>query len=182
MFPVKCNHDRKVLECVLESGRPFRYGLEVGSKAEMLMAMSMMGRSPGALLICNGYKDAAFLRLVGFGSSCVPLCSTPGARPPEHAVPRASHRQLAASAGQRLSTLICLPCCAGCALLGARHQSYCGSGAAPGEHEQRVQPALTVYPACLIHFSVAYAEYARCIAGHGHHASTIAEFASHFQQ
>ena len=67
VFPVKCNHDRSVLECVLEAGRAFSYGLEVGSKAEMLMAMSMMGSSPGALLICNGYKDAAFMRLVGPG-------------------------------------------------------------------------------------------------------------------
>ena len=69
VFPVKCNHDRKVLECVLESGRPFSYGLEVGSKAEMLMAMAIVGSSPGALLICNGYKDAAFMRLVRLGSS-----------------------------------------------------------------------------------------------------------------
>ncbi len=64
VFPVKCNHDRGLLECILEAGRPFDYGLEVGSKAELLMAMSMIGRSPGALLICNGYKDAAFIRLV----------------------------------------------------------------------------------------------------------------------
>ena len=64
VFPVKCNHDRELLECILEAGRPFNYGLEVGSRAELLMAMSMIGRSPGALLICNGYKDAAFMRLV----------------------------------------------------------------------------------------------------------------------
>ena len=86
VFPVKCNHDREVLECVLESGRPFSYGLEVGSKAEMLMAMAMMGSSPGALLVCNGYKDAAFMRLVRLSGSWAPPCSTPGARPPVHAV------------------------------------------------------------------------------------------------
>ena len=64
MFPVKCNHDRELIDCILEAGRPFKYGLEVGSKAELLMAMSKIGGSPGALLICNGYKDAAFMRLV----------------------------------------------------------------------------------------------------------------------
>ena len=64
VFPVKCNHDCELIECILEAGRPFNYGLEVGSKAELLMAMSKMGSSPGALLICNGYKDADFMRLV----------------------------------------------------------------------------------------------------------------------
>ena len=45
VFPVKCNHDRELLECILQAGRPFNYGLEVGSRAELLMAMSMIGRS-----------------------------------------------------------------------------------------------------------------------------------------
>ena len=83
VFPVKCNHDRALLECILEAGRPFNYGLEVGSRAELLMAMSMIGRSPGALLICNGYKDAAFMRLVrspdlGFIASRQASLKTPG--------------------------------------------------------------------------------------------------------
>ena len=120
VFPVKCNHDRNVLECILESGRPFSYGLEVGSKAEMLMAMAMMGSSPGALLICNGYKDAAFMRLVGPGSSWAPPCSTtPGARLPVHALPRvslypsaASHRWPKAGIAD-LPAMLRRPCTAG---------------------------------------------------------------------
>ena len=64
VFPVKCNHDSELIECILDTGRPFNFGLEVGSKAELLMAMSKIGSSPGALLVCNGYKDAAFMRLV----------------------------------------------------------------------------------------------------------------------
>ena len=64
VFPVKCNHDCGLIEGILEAGRPCNFGLEVGSKAELLMAMSKIGTSPGALLICNGYKDAAFMRLV----------------------------------------------------------------------------------------------------------------------
>ncbi|CAL5224169.1 g6809 [Coccomyxa viridis] len=63
VFPVKCNHDCGLIEGILEAGRPCNFGLEVGSKAELLMAMSKIGTSPGALLICNGYKDAAFMRL-----------------------------------------------------------------------------------------------------------------------
>ncbi len=119
VFPVKCNHDRKVLECVLESGRPYSYGLEVGSKAEMLMAMAMMGSSPGALLICNGYKDAAFMRLVCLGTSCLCSCSSPGARPPVHALLRVALCQSAASrrwpkaSTAHLPAMLCRPCTAG---------------------------------------------------------------------
>ena len=74
VFPVKCNHDRRVLECVLESGRPFRYGLEVGSKAEMLMAMSMMGRSPGALHAVPQVPHSQSAALLAKGCYCLCVC------------------------------------------------------------------------------------------------------------
>lgn len=57
VFPVKCNQDRWVVESVVEFGKEFRFGLEVGSKAELLLAIAKLKKgSPESLLICNGYK------------------------------------------------------------------------------------------------------------------------------
>ena len=56
VFPVKCNQQRHVVEQLVESGRRWHFGLEAGSKAELLIALSLLD-DPEALLICNGYKD-----------------------------------------------------------------------------------------------------------------------------
>ena len=65
MFPVKCNPDKHLIASVLEHGAQHRFGLEAGSKAELLLAASMLSaQPPGALLVCNGYKDAAYMELV----------------------------------------------------------------------------------------------------------------------
>ncbi|KAK9811592.1 hypothetical protein WJX72_006670 [[Myrmecia] bisecta] len=78
VFPVKCNHDRELLKNMLQSGVPHGFGgLEVGTKAELMMAMSLLTERPGALLICNGYKDAAYIdlmlqaRTLGMNAICV---------------------------------------------------------------------------------------------------------------
>ncbi|KAG1360570.1 Arginine decarboxylase [Cocos nucifera] len=64
VYPVKCNQDRFIVEDVVEFGVPFRFGLEAGSKPELLLAMSCLARgSPDALLICNGYKDQEYVAL-----------------------------------------------------------------------------------------------------------------------
>ena len=70
VFPVKCNHDIDVVKAVLEFGRPYGFGLEVGSKAELILAAAAIaeaggvtGCSTGTLLICNGYKDAEYMEL-----------------------------------------------------------------------------------------------------------------------
>lgn len=62
VFPVKVNQLREVVEEILEAGEPFQYGLEAGSKPELLLAMAQMDDSR-RLLICNGYKDDTYLRL-----------------------------------------------------------------------------------------------------------------------
>ncbi|EIE21904.1 arginine decarboxylase [Coccomyxa subellipsoidea C-169] len=64
VFPVKCNHDRELISTILDCGAKFGWGLEVGSKPELLMAMSLLGQAPGSLLICNGYKDQDYIELV----------------------------------------------------------------------------------------------------------------------
>eukprot|EP00899_Mesostigma_viride_P007390 jgi/Mesvir1/16652/Mv10190-RA.2 len=63
VFPVKCNHDRHVLEAAVSFGSRYAFGLEAGSKPELLIAMSVLKRcgAPGALLICNGYKDEDYI-------------------------------------------------------------------------------------------------------------------------
>ncbi|MFL0787891.1 MAG: biosynthetic arginine decarboxylase [Prochlorococcus sp.] len=60
VFPVKCNQQRHVVEQLVESGRHWHFGLEAGSKAELLIALSLVN-DPEALLICNGYKDQRYI-------------------------------------------------------------------------------------------------------------------------
>jgi arginine decarboxylase-like protein len=61
---VKCNHDKELITTVLDCGAKFGWGLEVGSKPELLMGLSLLGQFPGSLLVCNGYKDPDYMRLV----------------------------------------------------------------------------------------------------------------------
>ena len=62
VFPIKVNQQQQVLEEIPEFGRAYHYGLEVGSKPELIAALAY---HPGgdALLVCNGYKDQEFIDL-----------------------------------------------------------------------------------------------------------------------
>ena len=60
VFPVKCNQQRHVVEQLVETGKRWHFGLEAGSKAELLIALSLL-EDPEALLICNGYKDHRYI-------------------------------------------------------------------------------------------------------------------------
>ncbi|MEB3258832.1 MAG: biosynthetic arginine decarboxylase [Cyanobacteriota bacterium] len=60
VFPVKCNQQRHVVEQLMETGRRWHFGLEAGSKAELLIALALL-EDPEALLICNGYKDRRYI-------------------------------------------------------------------------------------------------------------------------
>ena len=62
VFPIKVNQQQQVLEEIPEFGRAHHYGLEVGSKPELIAALAY---HPGgkALLVCNGYKDQDFIDL-----------------------------------------------------------------------------------------------------------------------
>lgn len=62
VFPVKVNQMREVVEEILEAGEPYNYGLEAGSKPELILAMAYVEDSK-RLLICNGYKDETYIRL-----------------------------------------------------------------------------------------------------------------------
>ncbi len=60
VFPIKCNQQRHVVEEVINIGRQWHLGLEAGSKAELLIALSLID-DPKAFLICNGYKDMRYI-------------------------------------------------------------------------------------------------------------------------
>lgn len=60
VFPIKCNQQRHVVEHLVERGNRWNFGLEAGSKAELLIALSLT-QNPDALLICNGYKDRRYI-------------------------------------------------------------------------------------------------------------------------
>ena len=62
VFPIKVNQQAQVVERIVEYGRPFDFGLEVGSKAELLIALTQK-LSAEAAVICNGIKDSEFLEL-----------------------------------------------------------------------------------------------------------------------
>ena len=68
VFPIKVNQARTVVEEVVHFGAPFHYGLEAGSKAE-LIAILAVHRDREALVICNGYKDDDYIEMALLGSS-----------------------------------------------------------------------------------------------------------------
>ncbi|MED6179706.1 Orn Lys Arg decarboxylase class-II [Stylosanthes scabra] len=64
VYPVKCNQDRFIVEDIVEFGSSFRFGLEAGSKPELLLAMSCLCKgSAEGLVVCNGFKDAEYISL-----------------------------------------------------------------------------------------------------------------------
>ena len=62
VFPIKVNQLREVVEEILDAGKPYDFGLEVGSKPELFAGLAMQNHQ-GCLIICNGYKDAEFIKM-----------------------------------------------------------------------------------------------------------------------
>lgn len=62
VYPVKVNQMREVVEEIVDAGEPYKFGLEAGSKAELLAVLAY-NTNPEALTILNGYKDEEFMRL-----------------------------------------------------------------------------------------------------------------------
>ncbi|HOC56111.1 MAG TPA: biosynthetic arginine decarboxylase [Verrucomicrobiota bacterium] len=67
VFPIKVNQLREVVEEVLDAGKPFEFGLEVGSKPELFAGLALQDQL-GSLLVCNGCKDAQFIRMALLGT------------------------------------------------------------------------------------------------------------------
>lgn len=60
VFPVKVNQQSHLIDDIVSMGAPYGYGLEAGSKPELLITLAAMRGEPG-LIICNGYKDRAYI-------------------------------------------------------------------------------------------------------------------------
>ena len=60
VYPIKVNQQRHVVEEIVEYGASQGVGLEAGSKPELLIALAILD-TPGSLIICNGYKDRAYI-------------------------------------------------------------------------------------------------------------------------
>ena len=77
VFPIKVNQQRLVVEEVYRYGAEFGFGLEAGSKPELLAVMAMSENSPDRLIICNGFKDDSYIETAmlatKLGRSIVPV-------------------------------------------------------------------------------------------------------------
>jgi arginine decarboxylase len=66
VFPIKVNQLREVVEEIIEAGSPYHFGLEAGSKPELIAALAIH-RDLESLIICNGYKDLSYIKLALLG-------------------------------------------------------------------------------------------------------------------
>lgn len=62
VYPIKVNQQRQVVEEILDYGKPYQFGLEAGSKPELMavLALTNGGETP---IICNGFKDDEFIKM-----------------------------------------------------------------------------------------------------------------------
>jgi arginine decarboxylase len=61
VFPIKVNQLQEVVEEIMSAGERYHFGIEAGSKPELLAALAIH-RDPESLIICNGYKDSQFIQ------------------------------------------------------------------------------------------------------------------------
>lgn len=81
VYPIKVNQQQQVVKEVTKFGQAYHHGLEVGSKPELIAALSEM-KDKEACLICNGYKDSEFIDLglyaIKMGYKCFFVIELPG--------------------------------------------------------------------------------------------------------
>ena len=61
VYPIKVNQQRQVVEEVVQFGEPYEFGLEVGSRSELLAVIAIADNTTP--IVCNGFKDAKFIEL-----------------------------------------------------------------------------------------------------------------------
>ena len=66
VFPIKVNQLREVVDEIVAAGKGYNYGIEAGSKPELMLALAMH-EGANSLIICNGYKDLDYIRLAMLG-------------------------------------------------------------------------------------------------------------------
>ena len=62
VYPVKVNQQRHVVEEIYQHGRQFGFGLEAGSKPELLAVMAIADNETP--IICNGFKDEEYIHAI----------------------------------------------------------------------------------------------------------------------
>lgn len=66
VYPIKVNQLREVVEEIVDAGAEYNYGLEAGSKPELLTVLAL-NKNPNSLTVLNGYKDRDYMRLAMLG-------------------------------------------------------------------------------------------------------------------
>ncbi|MGD9856795.1 MAG: biosynthetic arginine decarboxylase [Planctomycetaceae bacterium] len=61
VYPIKVNQQKQVVEKVVEFGREYGFGLEAGSKPELLAVVALT--DPNIPIVCNGFKDTEFIEM-----------------------------------------------------------------------------------------------------------------------
>ncbi|HSN72589.1 MAG TPA: biosynthetic arginine decarboxylase [Steroidobacteraceae bacterium] len=64
VYPIKVNQQRHVVDEIYRYGAEFNFGLEAGSKPELLAVMALTENAPDRLIVCNGFKDEAYIEAV----------------------------------------------------------------------------------------------------------------------
>jgi arginine decarboxylase len=81
-YPIKVNQQRPVVEEVFRYGTEYDFGLEVGSKPELLAVMALTGGASERLIVCNGFKDDGYIEAAilaaKLGRRIVPIVEDPG--------------------------------------------------------------------------------------------------------
>jgi arginine decarboxylase len=62
VYPIKVNQQRHIVEQIVQWGQLHRFGLEAGSKPELIVTLAMMD-TPDALIVCNGFKDPEYIEM-----------------------------------------------------------------------------------------------------------------------
>lgn len=64
VYPIKVNQQHQIVQEIAQCGRRLGFGMEVGSKPELLAVMAMTASNPNQLIVCNGFKDAQYIEAV----------------------------------------------------------------------------------------------------------------------
>jgi len=103
VYPIKVNQQQQVIEEMARFGQRYHHGLEVGSKAELIAALSVL-KDTEACLICNGYKDEEFIDLALYatkmGFKCFFVIEMPGEL--NHIIDRSEKLNIKPNIGMRM--------------------------------------------------------------------------------
>ena len=81
VYPIKVNQQRQLVEAVMNTGEPLGFGLEAGSKPELLAVLGLTEGRPLTPIICNGFKDDEYVETVilaqKLGRNIIPVIESP---------------------------------------------------------------------------------------------------------